>query len=168
MRWFYSITLTPQIIPLVGCIIEIYYRFNPHLSPALSTTPHIHICNLAAQTGASLFTQFNELPYYPPYVEYIHNASSPFRIPPAPWTYNKTENLSIRDLTLSTSITHLISEISPTSEEGVSMKKDWKLVVPVKTRSRFVLSWKILEGEWPWYDEDKLWIYERQWLQVGA
>jgi alpha-1,6-mannosyltransferase len=135
---------------------------------ALSTPPHAHICNLAAQTGASLFMQFNALPYHPSFVKPAFKSSSPFQIPPEPWIYNKTENLSIRDLTLSTSITHLISEVNPESEEGVVMEKDWKLVVPVTTRSRSVPSWKILKGEWPWEEETRLWIYERRWSQIEA
>jgi alpha-1,6-mannosyltransferase len=97
----------------------------------------------------------------------IH-ATSKFQIPPAPWIYNKTERMSVRDLTLSKQITHLISEVNPESEEGVEIKRDWELVIPVSTRSRLVLSWRMLRGEWPYEHEDKLWIYERIWSQVEA
>ncbi|KAF9006247.1 hypothetical protein BDZ89DRAFT_1233644 [Hymenopellis radicata] len=49
--------------------------------------PHVHISNLAAQTGASLFLQEHEK-----------------------WIYNKTENISMADLFASQTFTHLISE----------------------------------------------------------
>jgi alpha-1,6-mannosyltransferase len=47
---------------------------------------HVHICNLAAQTGASLFT-------------HAHDA----------WTYNKTENLTPAQLRAAP-FTHLLAE----------------------------------------------------------
>jgi alpha-1,6-mannosyltransferase len=134
---------------------------------ALSTPPHIHICNLAAQTGASLFLQYNAPPYHPSFLKPEIYARSKFQIPPAPWIYNKTEHMSVRDLTLSKQITHLISEVNPESEEGLEMKRDWGLVTAVSTRSRLVLSWRMLKGDWPYEHEDKLWIYERIWSQVG-
>jgi alpha-1,6-mannosyltransferase len=109
---------------------------------------------------------FNAPPYHPSFVK--PKPSSRFQIPPEPWIYNKSENLSIRDLTLSTPITHLISEVNPETEEGVGMENNWKLVAPVTTHSRFVPSWKVLKGEWPWEDEARLWIYERRWSQIGA
>ncbi|KAF9018196.1 hypothetical protein BDZ89DRAFT_356545 [Hymenopellis radicata] len=49
--------------------------------------PHVHISNLAAQTGASLFLQEHEK-----------------------WIYNKTENISMADLFASQTFTHLIAE----------------------------------------------------------
>ena len=67
---------------------------------------------------------------------------------------------------MSKQITHLISEVDPESEEGGSMGTDWELVMPVETRSRFVLDWSVMRGGWPWKHEHKLWIYERRWLQV--
>ena len=60
---------------------------------------HVHISNLAAQTGASLFLHANA----PPYLPFV-----PAR--PANWTYDKTENLSLKDLTAAREVTHLIAE----------------------------------------------------------
>ena len=68
---------------------------------------HVHIDNLAAQTGASLFAQTHA----PPYPSYL--ASSSLRHTRS-WTYNKTEHLSPEDLTSSTHFTHVITE-SPKS-----------------------------------------------------
>ncbi|KAJ3555425.1 hypothetical protein NM688_g2582 [Phlebia brevispora] len=64
---------------------------------------HVHISNLAAQTGASLFLQTHSPPYLPglaPPAEFSH------------WTYNKTENLTPALLTSSHDITHAIAEVS--------------------------------------------------------
>ncbi|CDO71804.1 Glycosyltransferase Family 22 protein [Trametes cinnabarina] len=62
---------------------------------------HVHISNLAAQTGASLFLHSNAPPFLPG-LDVGH---------PTNWVYNKTENLSLRALTDSKQITHLIAEI---------------------------------------------------------
>ncbi|KAI9061200.1 glycosyltransferase family 22 protein [Trametes sanguinea] len=62
---------------------------------------HVHISNLAAQTGASLFLHSNAPPFLPGF-----DAGHP-----TSWVYNKTENLSLRALTASKQITHLIAEI---------------------------------------------------------
>jgi len=48
---------------------------------------HVHICNHAAQSGASLFTQTH-----------------------SDWTYNKTEYLTASDLTQSPWFTHAVVE----------------------------------------------------------
>ena len=61
---------------------------------------HVHISNLAAQTGASLFQQSHSPPYLP---ELIPSTSSN-------WIYNKTESLTPSILTSSSHITHLIVE----------------------------------------------------------
>ncbi|KAH7920957.1 glycosyltransferase family 22 protein [Leucogyrophana mollusca] len=82
---------------------------------------HVHISNLAAQTGASLFLQ-------------VHSPPQPSPIS-AHWIYNKTEALSHETLTASTDITHLIAE-SPEAgggwivAESVSGFSRWKLNVP--------------------------------------
>lgn len=62
---------------------------------------HVHICNLAAQTGASLFLHSNA----PPFIPGLDVGR------PTNWVYDKTENLSIQALTSSREITHLIAEI---------------------------------------------------------
>ncbi|KAG2071808.1 hypothetical protein BDR04DRAFT_1097815 [Suillus decipiens] len=61
----------------------------------------VHISNLAAQTGASLFLQSHSPPYIPSMTAPATND----------WVY-KTESLSPHDLTTSTPFTHLIAESS--------------------------------------------------------
>ncbi|KAG0708123.1 glycosyltransferase family 22 protein [Suillus ampliporus] len=121
---------------------------------------HVHVSNLAAQTGASLFLQSHSPPYVPSM--------------PAPatgdWVYNKTEGLSPRDLTTSTSLTHLITE---SSTEFVRTGR-WKLVESVQGFSRW--RWNLPRGgiskvlEVPLYQwlsmlemktDDQLYILER-------
>lgn len=61
---------------------------------------HVHIANLAAQSGASLFLHEHSYPY-PTYL----------RLPThTDWIYNKTENMTPSDLTSATHFTHLIVE----------------------------------------------------------
>ncbi|KAI0366186.1 hypothetical protein BV20DRAFT_972227 [Pilatotrama ljubarskyi] len=62
---------------------------------------HVHISNLAAQTGASLFLHSHAPPFLPG-MDVGH---------PTDWVYNKTENLTMEDLAASRQITHLIAEI---------------------------------------------------------
>ncbi|KAG1743496.1 glycosyltransferase family 22 protein [Suillus lakei] len=91
---------------------------------------HVHISNLAAQTGASLFLQSHS----PPYISSM----------PAPatgdWVYNKTESLSPHDLTTSTPLTHLIAE---SSVEFIRTGR-WKLVDRVQGFSRW--KWNLPQG----------------------
>lgn len=61
---------------------------------------HVHISNLAAQTGASLFQQIHSPPYLPEITSSISTN----------WTYDKTESLTPSILTSSSHITHLIVE----------------------------------------------------------
>ncbi|OBZ66289.1 putative Dol-P-Man:Man(7)GlcNAc(2)-PP-Dol alpha-1,6-mannosyltransferase [Grifola frondosa] len=61
---------------------------------------HVHISNLAAQTGASLFLHTHAPPYLPG-----------LPMPQARnWTYDKTEHLSPKALTADPMITHVIAE----------------------------------------------------------
>ncbi|KZT23137.1 glycosyltransferase family 22 protein [Neolentinus lepideus HHB14362 ss-1] len=75
---------------------------------------HVHISNLAAQTGASLFLHAHAPPY-PPYL-------APPRA--SHWTYNKTESLDAKSLTVSTRITHIIAE----STSDFDLQRKWTLV----------------------------------------
>ena len=61
---------------------------------------HVHISNLAAQTGASLFLQTRSAPYY---------LSLPSPPPGLDWTYNKTEGLTTHS---PSQFTHLVAEAS--------------------------------------------------------
>ncbi len=66
---------------------------------------HVHIGNLAAQSGASLFLHTHSPPYrpqlgiVPPSISAAH-----------PWIYNKTENLTPADIAYDSSFTHAIAE----------------------------------------------------------
>ncbi|KAH8099358.1 alpha-1,6-mannosyltransferase subunit [Cristinia sonorae] len=62
---------------------------------------HVHLSNLAAQTGASLFLQTHTGPYI---------LSTDLRKRSHTWTYDKTENLTSISLTASPEITHVIAE----------------------------------------------------------
>lgn len=170
--------ISMQTYPGGNALTLLHEIYLPNYTTPLGTPPHIHICNLAAQTGASLFTQLNAPPFL----------TSASETPPKQhhqqhWIYNKTENLSIHNLTLSPSITHLISEVGPESEEGlgVGISKEWRLVGTVRTPSLQSLwlglrdlvgggGWRdmhmwmhLLKGERLWMEEDRLWIYERRW-----
>ncbi|PIL35310.1 hypothetical protein GSI_02035 [Ganoderma sinense ZZ0214-1] len=77
------------------------HRFNEQF--AADPHVHVHISNLAAQTGASLFLHRNAPPFHPAIGE------SP--LPGADWVYDKTENLSLADLTSARNVTHAIAEV---------------------------------------------------------
>ncbi|KAG6843533.1 hypothetical protein H0H87_003445, partial [Tephrocybe sp. NHM501043] len=89
---------------------------------------HVHISNLAAQTGASLFTQ----QYAPPYLNRIPDAA--LRASPS-WIYDKTENLTIQDLTANQTFTHLIVEDRPDAET----RRYWEVVASVEGFERWSL-----------------------------
>jgi alpha-1,6-mannosyltransferase len=84
----------------------VVHDFVPTSSPV-----HIHLSNLAAQTGASLFTQEHAPPYLP----------FQAKVAPRAWVYNKTEGLTPRDLSHG-SFTHLISE----APLDASLRGGWK------------------------------------------
>ncbi|KAG1841033.1 glycosyltransferase family 22 protein [Suillus subalutaceus] len=120
----------------------------------------VHISNLAAQTGASLFLQNHSPPYIPSMTGPATND----------WVYNKTESLSPRDLTASTPLTHLITE----SSVELMRTGRWKLVDRVQGFSRWKLNLprggiaKVLEvplHEWlsvlEMETNDQLYILER-------
>lgn len=80
---------------------------------------HVHISNLAAQTGASLFLHTHAPPYHP---ALLHNTTTTV------WIYDKREHLSFADLTRSTEITHLIAEADGLSLSSI---KGWTAVAIV-------------------------------------
>ena len=89
---------------------------------------HVHISNLAAQTGASLFLQTRSTPYHP-------SLSAPSL--GRNWTYNKTENLT----TYSPSrFTHLIAEASEPVPRG------WKKVDCIEGFDSWSLNPDVLSG----------------------
>ena len=87
---------------------------------------HVHISNLAAQTGASLFLQSHA----PPYLPYL--PAPPAHV--ANWTYDKTEGLSLDALAAAREVTHVIAEAADahaargwTPVAGVSGFDGWTL-----------------------------------------
>ncbi|KAM5539258.1 hypothetical protein V8D89_007131 [Ganoderma adspersum] len=81
------------------------HRFNEQF--AAQEHVHVHISNLAAQTGASLFLHENAPPFHPA-----------IGAPPHPgWVYDKTEGLSLADLTNTRNVTHVIAEVAVEEED---------------------------------------------------
>ncbi len=76
-----------------------------------------HICNLAAETGASLFFHNNAPPFLPR-LNGTHHTS---------WMYDKTDNVTLDDLTRSQEITHLIVEASSAPHSALA-SKGWTAV----------------------------------------
>ena len=83
-----------------------------------SVSPSVHICNLAAQTGASLFTQ-------------VHDD----------WTYDKTEGLSLAKLTWSQTYTHLIAE-------PANPPRGWRVAETFDGFAGWQTDWKTLGNVW--------------------
>ncbi|EJD51119.1 hypothetical protein AURDEDRAFT_143051 [Auricularia subglabra TFB-10046 SS5] len=112
---------------------EAMRALNPRAAP--SQPVHVHICNLAAQTGASLFT-------------FEHGA----------WTYNKTEHLTPRDIT-DGPFTHAIVE--DWSEERYKADR-WAVVDEIEGFDG--LKWESLHGiPVPQVrQKTQLWILERR------
>ncbi|CAA7269473.1 unnamed protein product [Cyclocybe aegerita] len=139
----------------------LFTRPQPSTFGHLTTPAHIHISNLAAQSGASLFLHLNSPPYLSP-----SSAGTP-------WIYNKTENLSPTSFTSpSTPFTHLISEISP---ENSSLGEIWQTKEAIQGFDRYWIDWNLLKGRKEAADlwtrltqsfvlkkSDKLWILERK------
>ncbi|KAF4614053.1 hypothetical protein D9613_007414 [Agrocybe pediades] len=155
-----------------GEALSVFHQIYP--ANTTYPPPHVHISNLAAQSGASLFLQLNAPPQY--YLQHpilktddVHNS----------WIYNKTENLSASSLSSRTSpFTHLISEFSPDADS--SLEKKWRTVKVIKGFDRWVLDKdllkpaKVLSEKWDVdlvkrfagllrvEESDKLWILERK------
>ncbi|PPQ92580.1 hypothetical protein CVT25_007272 [Psilocybe cyanescens] len=135
-----------------------------HISE-FTAAPHVHISNLAAQTGASLFLQLNAPPHYLP----SHQQEQ------QPWSYNKTENLTPDILSsASTPFTHLISEIPPSTDWR--MDRTWRVVKDIKSFDRWAVDWELLSFRGKkkgdlltrfkdvllFEESSKLWILERK------
>ncbi|KAI0787333.1 Alg9-like mannosyltransferase family-domain-containing protein [Fomes fomentarius] len=93
---------------------------------------HVHICNLAAQTGASLFLHNNA----PPFVSSLNGTHH------TSWVYDKTENLTLDDLTRSEEITHLIVEAFSHSPSALAAK-GWTEVAVVDGFDGWRFNWNV-------------------------
>jgi alpha-1,6-mannosyltransferase len=126
-------------------------------------TVHVHIANLAAQSGASLFLHTHA----PPYRSRL-GILPPFAYAARPWIYNKTENLTPADIAYNSPFTHVIAENRDALPPG-----RWQVVdvidgfrgLRVRTDVLRLVSEKGLEGLWRVLEvekDNKLWIFERR------
>ncbi|KAF8486292.1 glycosyltransferase family 22 protein [Russula ochroleuca] len=131
------------------------YKKTPHV--------HVHIANLAAQSGASLFLHTHA----PPYRSRL-GILPPFAAAARPWIYNKTENLTPADIAYNSPFTHVIAENRDALPPG-----RWQVVdvidgfrgLRVRTDVLRLVSEKGLEGLWRVLEvekDNKLWIFERR------
>ena len=117
-------------------------RFNEHYKTVDNGTPpilpfdlfaklppvHVHVSNLAAQTGASLFLQTYSAPYY-------SSLPTPSGLN---WVYNKTENLTGYS---QSQFTHLIAEATNPVPRG------WKKVDCIEGFDRWSLNLDVLKRD---------------------
>jgi len=125
---------------------------------------HVHISNLAAQSGASLFLHTHA----PPYRERLGMVPLTISDAHQPWIYNKTENLSPADIAYSSAFTHVIAESRDALPSGrwelidvIEGFDGWKVHRDVLrlVRERGVQGlWGILEMK----KAEKLWIFEKR------
>ncbi|KAF5342526.1 hypothetical protein D9611_002046 [Ephemerocybe angulata] len=109
---------------------QFHSLYNPHTT---KSPVHVHISNLAAQTGASLFTQIYSQPQWDGIGDRNVN-----------WVYNKTEGLSLAELTgYSSPFTHLIVEELP--PKSVLRRRGWKVVRAVRAYGGVNLRLEVLE-----------------------
>lgn len=121
---------------------------------------HVHIGNLAAQSGASLFLHTNSPPYRP------HLGIASPSIPAAhPWIYNKTENLTPTDIAYDSSFTHAITEdkdLVPVESavEVIDGFRGWKIrkdvLGLVRKHGLLMGLWKVFEMK----KDNELYIFE--------
>ncbi|KIM64276.1 glycosyltransferase family 22 protein [Scleroderma citrinum Foug A] len=127
---------------------------------------HVHISNLAAQSGASLFLHEHAPPFFP----LVFGAGTDPAVTAISWTYNKTEGLTPAMLS-SSGFTHLIAE-SPEIGHGEWNVVDrilgfqrWKLNEQVMASLKRRTPWDVPLLEWTHFLEmemtEKLWILER-------
>ncbi len=154
-----------QLLPASRTRKRFFFLACSHTQPPSPVPPHVHISNLAAQSGTSLFQHLNSPPYPP--TLFLWPNSTP---PTVSWTYNKTENLTLHELSSSPHFTHLISEIPPTEPEVL---KHWRLMRSIPAFDHVVFNKNLLlrkPQELPWRildlirieQKDVLWIYERR------
>ena len=138
------------------CVVpHAHARTHAHSDPTAAHAVHVHISNLAAQTGASLFLHTHAPPFLP-------SISIPIPETHA-WTYNKTEALAPAVLTRSPALTHLIAEAGaaqlqsfPASAwrrvEGVAGFDGWAVApwvapaVRAGLRGEWVVAWRSVRG----------------------
>ena len=150
------------------------YRETPHgkqiilIPPTRRTknelmqTVHVHIANLAAQSGASLFLHTHA----PPYRARL-GILPPFASAARPWIYNKTENLTPADIAYDSRFTHVIAENGDALPAGrwqvvdvIDGFQGWR----VRNDVLELVSEKGLEGLWRVLEmkrENMLWVFER-------
>ncbi|KAJ7592689.1 glycosyltransferase family 22 protein [Mycena floridula] len=128
-----------------------------------SPPPHVHLCNLAAQSGASLFLQIHSPPYPSPSLLKTSFVE-------AAWIYNKTEMLTMQSLSDSKALTHLIIEIEPSAK----VEARWRTTRSIEAFDRLEFDETALDdtNPAPFSDklktvvqikkEDQLWILERR------
>ena len=129
-----------------------------HLILTTAVPVHVHISNLAAQSGASLFLHTHA----PPYTSALRTPSESFS---TTWVYNKTESLSPQTLMSSLDVTHLIAE-EPCpiplngwhKVQGIPGFRQWKIDMDIiKTRS-----WGRMNQVLSMVTGDELCILERE------
>ncbi|KAG6873470.1 hypothetical protein C0995_015173 [Termitomyces sp. Mi166 len=128
----YILTLTSINNYPGGTALTLFHQLYP-VSQHPSAHMHVHISNLAAQTGASLFLQSNAPPF-PDHLR-IPTVNSSAHVLNPPWIYDKTEHLTISALTRQKSITHMIVEERPDEE----VKKRWEVVGSVASFDKWVV-----------------------------
>lgn len=112
---------------------------------------HVHIDNYAAQTGASLFLQVHT----PPHLAFLRPLAQDG------WVYNKTENLSARDVTSARHFTHVITEAQVAyADLGWQAVEGVEAFDGIRIRSGAKGGAAVFPLEYVYHE--KLWIMERR------
>lgn len=135
-------------------------------------TVHVHMSDLATQTGASLFLQTQSLPC----PTLLPNFQSNITSSATGWTYSKIDGTTkFASLTADHRITHLITEITNAGDikgwkvagivNGSTWKMDWRTFADMKAgrlwKGGVVRASERLLQLWTMKGENKLWILER-------